>query len=553
MFQHNEIVAQKAIRFLLIFQLIELIPLVILMLTGYRALAFVIASFTIIAIVGVLGWMYYRFQSHPLVIEKQSLTKQKTNLQSQIQLEQKRIDSSQQKRNTLLQSEQNEIIATLKAIQGSHIQTGLNGFRLADAQISGIGPKLKEHMAARAIVTAAQVNRNSISSVDGLGDKKTQAILTWRNNIYTQLDKTKPTALTTEQTDQIKAKYKLQHVANDEEESNARATKLDVDNDLASLLPRLESFAPITFRNYLLGAMSATRLGAGIMAAILVITTIGICMVTGVGALVSSIPIATSMPTLDIASIYTSSVQTAFAQLIETIPATATPVYTNFPPSPTIIAFPTSAFSIAASTTPVVNAPTQCYPGDQIPYVYSPDRLKVISDCIHVTGYVDDVRKEADGDLHILLKLDPEYANLLKPANVNELGDLVVEPVCVNTPTQADAIDDCKNDPDPLQTLPFKGQYIWMEGRYVTDTDHGGWAEIHPLGRWGVANQIQSTQVYATSTLAIFSTATITGMRVRVGALCKDGTGSTATGRGACSHHGGVSCWRYSDQTCTNP
>ena len=29
----------------------------------------------------------------------------------------------------------------------------------------------------------------------------------------------------------------------------------------------------------------------------------------------------------------------------------------------------------------------------------------------------------------------------------------------------------------------------------------------------------------------------------RVGAVCKDGTRSSATGRGACSHHGGVSYW----------
>jgi len=30
----------------------------------------------------------------------------------------------------------------------------------------------------------------------------------------------------------------------------------------------------------------------------------------------------------------------------------------------------------------------------------------------------------------------------------------------------------------------------------------------------------------------------------RIGATCKDGTSSSATGRGACSHHGGVSSWR---------
>jgi hypothetical protein len=34
-------------------------------------------------------------------------------------------------------------------------------------------------------------------------------------------------------------------------------------------------------------------------------------------------------------------------------------------------------------------------------------------------------------------------------------------------------------------------------------------------------------------------------VKVRVGAVCRDGTTSTATGRGACSHHGGVDYWLY--------
>jgi hypothetical protein len=32
---------------------------------------------------------------------------------------------------------------------------------------------------------------------------------------------------------------------------------------------------------------------------------------------------------------------------------------------------------------------------------------------------------------------------------------------------------------------------------------------------------------------------------VRVGAICRDGSRSSATGRGACSHHGGVATWLY--------
>lgn len=31
----------------------------------------------------------------------------------------------------------------------------------------------------------------------------------------------------------------------------------------------------------------------------------------------------------------------------------------------------------------------------------------------------------------------------------------------------------------------------------------------------------------------------------RTGAICRDGWGSSATGRGACSHHGGVREWTY--------
>lgn len=34
-------------------------------------------------------------------------------------------------------------------------------------------------------------------------------------------------------------------------------------------------------------------------------------------------------------------------------------------------------------------------------------------------------------------------------------------------------------------------------------------------------------------------------LKTRIGAVCNDGTTSRATGRGACSHHGGVDYWLY--------
>lgn len=38
--------------------------------------------------------------------------------------------------------------------------------------------------------------------------------------------------------------------------------------------------------------------------------------------------------------------------------------------------------------------------------------------------------------------------------------------------------------------------------------------------------------------------AVVSTYQVRIGAACKDGSSSSATGRGACSHHGGVRYWK---------
>lgn len=139
----------------------------------------------------------------------------------------------------------------------------------------------------------------------------------------------------------------------------------------------------------------------------------------------------------------------------------------------------------SASVSPSPSA-VACIPTAQDQYVYNPARLDVAEPCIRVSGVVAEVRTEADGDLHILLALDSVYAYLLTPANQGvERGDLVVEPVCVRAVTQLDAIEVCAADPDPLTVLPRQGDYVWMEGRYVYDLEHGGWAELHPLYRWG--------------------------------------------------------------------
>ena len=163
--------------------------------------------------------------------------------------------------------------------------------------------------------------------------------------------------------------------------------------------------------------------------------------------------------------------------------ASPTEIPTEGSATPTATGTPATDEPTAGAT----SKPAACSPTDQDRYVYHPYRLTVQAACIRVTGVIQAVRKETDGDFHILLALDPLYAHLLTPANQGvELGDLVVEPVCVRQATQADAVAICASDPDPLAPpYPVVGQRVWMEGRYVFDLEHNGWAELHPLYRWG--------------------------------------------------------------------
>src|SRR3989441_12907286 len=114
-------------------------------------------------------------------------------------------------------------------------------------------------------------------------------------------------------------------------------------------------------------------------------------------------------------------------------------------------------------------------------HVYNPERLQVVKSCITASGIVDNVIDEADGDVHIRLSLDPAYSNLTNSANDQyQYGDLVVEIICVNIPSQTDAIPACQGYTNQI-TVPSAGQHITITGPYVLDTDHYNWAEIHPV------------------------------------------------------------------------
>jgi len=114
-------------------------------------------------------------------------------------------------------------------------------------------------------------------------------------------------------------------------------------------------------------------------------------------------------------------------------------------------------------------------------HIYNSYRLQIVKSCITASGTVDRVIEEADGDVHVRLILDQAYSNLTNSANDQyQYGDLVVEIICVNTPSQTDAIPACQNYTNQIP-VPTAGQHITITGPYALDTDHYDWAEIHPV------------------------------------------------------------------------
>jgi len=67
----------------------------------------------------------------------------------------------------------------------------------------------------------------------------------------------------------------------------------------------------------------------------------------------------------------------------------------------------------------------------------------------------------------------------------------------------------------------------------VQDSTDSQWVRIVTLGKEG----------YAAKKFLKKGKVKVDVYSYRTGAVCRDGTRSSATGRGACSHHGGVSYW----------
>ncbi len=113
-------------------------------------------------------------------------------------------------------------------------------------------------------------------------------------------------------------------------------------------------------------------------------------------------------------------------------------------------------------------------------HVYNPRRLHVLDKCITVSGKILESNFEKDGDLHLLLQLDPGQQALLAEKNISfQKSCMVVEIICASTPRKKWAQDECSSYASKIY-IPAVNEHVFVTGSRVVDK-HNGWVEIHPV------------------------------------------------------------------------
>lgn len=140
-------------------------------------------------------------------------------------------------------------------------------------------------------------------------------------------------------------------------------------------------------------------------------------------------------------------------------------------------------FSAASLAMGAASAPTPC--DGWWKYVYSPKRLVIQQPCVTVRGTVIKTKHVPDGDVIVIVTLDPEYAHLANEKNDEHYGKdtLELEMVC-RAPVFKVLVWRCWTCHNKLLE-PRVGDHIEADGVYVLDTNHGH-MEIHPVTRMAI-------------------------------------------------------------------
>ncbi len=147
--------------------------------------------------------------------------------------------------------------------------------------------------------------------------------------------------------------------------------------------------------------------------------------------------------------------------------------------------------------------PGECKWGPPLAGVYLSGRLHLLDRCTTVTGTVDCFKAEPDGDIHVRLRVDPQFARLLKPANSLQTcaghpgPHLVVEIIPQRPQGVLFRTNNAKSGGFITPANPAPGDHVTITGPYVIDTNSlhrilyqgraaENWAEIHPAWAIGV-------------------------------------------------------------------
>jgi DNA-binding helix-hairpin-helix protein with protein kinase domain len=217
---------------------------------SFKWFAFLFAVLAVGTIIGILGYLYTKYRGEEVVSDKSAIVKdlkvvkaqiskvdkelnQISRLRGMIHQESKNQSDLRQavhdslikqldaRRDSIRASERNELDATLTALQADFVEQGMMNATIQSAQISGVGPKLKERLKQSGIQNALQVSAGRVETISGFGEAKVSAVLYWKQSVQSELDRTKPLKIHDDQEDQIRSRYRLQVNETDMEEGEA--------------------------------------------------------------------------------------------------------------------------------------------------------------------------------------------------------------------------------------------------------------------------------------------------------------------------------------------
>jgi hypothetical protein len=363
--------SRRVTRFLFWLEIAAMIFVLGLILLQAYSLAFFLSFLTLLIFLAILIWLYLRYQNIPLVKEKNYLTKQALDLRSRIRIANQKIQLSQKKREELAQAEQKELAADLLKVQTAYIQNGLSTSIIKDATIQGIGPKLKERLAAYHILNAAHVNER-VSQISGFGEAKRQALFSWRNSVQARMDATKPFKLTDERVGEIHQKYLNLHAQNHAAQKAADEEQRLLSTELKTIQSRLGQLGPITFAAYLSKSLASRGFAAVTLAFLMVTIQLVSTVSATTSSIVASIPTATATPTATLTPTMTFTPTITLTPTITDTPTITFTPTTTLTPLPTQTSIPSRTSTLSPPTfDPLQGVTAICQDGT---YSYSQHR-----------------------------------------------------------------------------------------------------------------------------------------------------------------------------------